>query len=1377
MPSFQIIDYKDLNVSAEDPSASPTADESEERYVVRVFGRTSPKDTDFPDKSVCLTLTGFRPYFYLRVPTHFSPSLLKDWFRFSRRLKNVEVGRKVLYKDFDGFQAGHKRCFVKISSASSYTTRKAAQVITKALRLELDVWVDKETDENGVRKILEERYGSAEGVAEIIRGEVQGKVCCRVRYTNQASFMKVINRNRDIYPNIEKFERELRNDPEYRLYESNIDPVLRLMHSIGIRGCSWVKVPNGVLTKHTVVSMCDLEGEISWERVSPDVDKEEASETARFRVMSYDIETMSSDENGGFPQASRDGDYVIQIGITMNYFQHQDCYKYILLSLKECDPIEGVVVQSYEDERELLRAFVKILEEEDPDVITGYNIFGFDNVYLKDRAVKLGIGDEFSFWSRLRESCAFKEKKLSSSALGDNRLYFYESSGRVQVDLFKVVQRDYNLPSYKLDFVSSYFNQNSIKEVGNGYFVTSGVSGIDVGGYVSLKVFEENSCGVEDDYPGKFQVKDIQAHGKLFKVFCDGQLPTDMEGCELRWCMAKDDLPPKKIFEYWPIDPHHRSIIGKYCIKDTYLVAFLMEKLDILSNNCAMSNVSFVPLPYIFLRGQGIKALSLVAERCKQDGYLIPTVSKEELTNHVFEAKDKSFISDYGDSDVECTYDGCGVKGRLKLYEGGVVVCGGCSRVQYYSAYQGARVIDPEPGIHWDPIAVLDYASLYPSSIIAKNISWETIVQDPVYDNTEGYYFHEVKYVETTTGKEIVCRYAQAKDGSYGVIPKMLRMLLDERSRIKKLLKKETNPFKKRILDGQQLAMKLTGNSTYGQMGALTSAIHKTQLAACTTAVGQNMLTVAQNFIEKQFVPMLEELPSDHWARQYLPLQPKVVYGDSVVGDTPLIIKCSGRIRTMRIDELVMDHQWKPWGDKEVFIGSASELSVWSDTGFIPIKKVIRHKCRKPIVRVVTPHGEVDCTTDHSLVDKQFNRVSPNDVTIGTTDLLHCTYDSLFDHISHLNASSIFHPKGRMRNVTGELIVPPHILNAPTREEVCAWLKDVEPRLPIKDKGKEYYLGLNLLRHRCGLNPRVEGDYVVYIKEMPCNGEVYVYDLETESGHFHVGPYDLVVHNTDSVFCTWNLPKEMEQREKREVTIRLGQLAGELVKPLLDKPQDLEYEKVFHPWIVLTKKRYVGLKYEFDPDKYSISMMGICIKRRDFCRIVKKVCGGILHRMMFESSKEKIIEFVQAMIQDIIDGKFSIQDFVLSKRLRSEYANPDILPHVALAKRMTQRDPAQAPQVGDRLSYVTIYNPKLLGKKNILQAERVEELGYVIDNNLKVDYVHYITNQVMRPACQFLSLITDSPEKVIFDPIIAKEVKRRYREKNQKFVDYFKKKE
>jgi DNA polymerase delta subunit 1 len=123
--------------------------------------------------------------------------------------------------------------------------------------------------------------------------------------------------------------------------------------------------------------------------------------------------------------------------------------------------------------------------------------------------------------------------------------------------------------------------------------------------------------------------------------------------------------------------------IAKYCMMDTVLCIELLNKLKIVSNLMSMANVCYCPLKYIILRGERIKTLSLVSKKCQDNNYILkPLVVQKE------------------DS----------------------------------SDYEGATVLKPEPGLYLNhPVSVLDYTSLYPSSMISKNLSHETFVK--IYDD------------------------------------------------------------------------------------------------------------------------------------------------------------------------------------------------------------------------------------------------------------------------------------------------------------------------------------------------------------------------------------------------------------------------------------------------------------------------------------------------------------------------------------------------------------------------------------------------------------------------------------------------------------------
>jgi DNA polymerase elongation subunit (family B) len=263
------------------------------------------------------------------------------------------------------------------------------------------------------------------------------------------------------------------------------------------------------------------------------------------------------------------------------------------------------------------------------------------------------------------------------------------------------------------------------------------------------------------------------------------------------------------------------------------------------------------------------------------------------------------------------------------------------------------------------------------------------------------------------------------------------------------------------------------------------------------------------------------------------------------------------------------------------------------------------------------------------------------------------------------------------------------------------------------------------------------------IEELPdYNG--YVYDLTTENHHFAAGVGNLIVHNTDSVFFTFNLAnKETGEKivgEKAlELSIEIAQTACHMVSSFLKAPHDFEYEKTFMPFCLLSKKRYVGMKYEFDPKKGKRNEMGIVLKRRDNAPIVKDVYGGIIDILMKDQNLQKAIDYLNSCLQDLVDGNVPIEKLIITKSLNGFYKNPQQIAHKVLADRITSRDPGNKPSSGDRIPFVYIVNPN----KKALQGEKIETPTFIKDNNLKIDYSFYITNQIMKPLLQLFGLVLE----------------------------------
>ena len=207
-----------------------------------------------------------------------------------------------------------------------------------------------------------------------------------------------------------------------------------------------------------------------------------------------------------------------------------------------------------------------------------------------------------------------------------------------------------------------------------------------------------------------------------------------------------------------------------------------------------------------------------------------------------------------------------------------------------------------------------------------------------------------------------------------------------------------------------------------------------------------------------------------------------------------------------------------------------------------------------------------------------------------------------------------------------------------------------------------------------------------------------------------------------------------------ELTIELAQEAGELATKFLKNPHDLEYEKTFLPFCLLSKKRYVGMLYELDPEVCYRKSMGIVLKRRDNAPIVKDVYGGIIDILMKDRDVEKAVRFLRECLKDIVDEKYPLDKLIITKSLRGFYKNPKQIAHNVLANRIGKRDAGNKPSVGDRIPYIFIKNDN----KKALQGEKIETPEFIKANDdVEINYSYYITNQIMKPVQQVFALVLE----------------------------------
>lgn len=647
-------------------------------------------------------------------------------------------------------------------------------------------------------------------------------------------------------------------------YNKGKDALIQFFHSQHIKPSGWIQVNNYSNINKKTNSVYNIEAE--WE----DVVNYESDDIVKFKLCAYDIECIS--EDGTFPLASRETDKIVSIAATISEIGSNDIiYKCIIILAengKNCPNIDGVDVFNCLNEKEVILKFCEVVRNQNPDFITGWNNFGFDDNYIRDRSVLLGIENKINFSRFKRSVSKFRENvKLSSSALGDNIFNFYDMAGRVNFDLMKVIQRDNRLISYKLDFVASKFFREQIVNIeyneGISILTLKNKSKTFHNGQYTFILRNENDTDYNYEHKGsrKFKILNIEDHKIKIIGFIDPEF-INTKGVKFI-CNAKDDLPPAQIFEkYKKGEPDDLIKLSLYNIQDCALCNLLCNKLFILINNIAMANTCYTTSYNIFNRGQGVRVYSIVSKKCLESGYLIPDLKREKKEDDL--------------------------------------------------SFEGAYVIPPTPGIK-PAIFCLDYAALYPRSIICKNISHEMYLKNANDDNIEkykklypNYDFNRIEYNIVTekkkpkTKKELafnyveekyghnniidmyglndcdskikktkVCYFAVNKNGVKGIIPQVASDVLTSRANVRKEQKKyEPHSFIWEVFEQKQLSYKVVCNSIYGALGAATGKIGLMELAACTTATGQIMLKTAKNFVELT-LPKIINLAFENYDKYY----------------------------------------------------------------------------------------------------------------------------------------------------------------------------------------------------------------------------------------------------------------------------------------------------------------------------------------------------------------------------------------------------------------------------------------------------------------------------------------------------------------------------
>jgi DNA polymerase elongation subunit (family B) len=636
--------------------------------------------------SVMCKITGFTPFYYIKVSDNFNKVKLSrflDYIEESWQFKKkVDNGDRSVWVDY------YKNCLLR---------DKCTIVLKKDLY--------------GFRNGKKYKY-------------------IRLVFNNHIA----MNKSKYIFKKPIRITGIHENVIKYKLYESNFEPFMRFCHINDILMAGWVKLPKDKFKYIKGEANTQISVEINWKSIKS---LKEKQDIANFLQASWDIETYSFD--GAFPDpnkksyiSTKDRDntltiediypnVIYQIATTFKYYREKNMMVKHLLTLKKSDKIEigndnvDVIVEECKNEKELILRWFDIISKTDPDIFYTYNGDSFDCMYLYERAKLYGIDNILrQKLSRLTNiETNIKKETFSSSAYGDSEFIRFYIPGRLNYDLLIHYKRGMKkYPSYKLD-------------------------------YISNEILKE----------------------------------------------GKHDITAKEIFSYYKEGKSDQICqIGKYCIQDTELLQKLVDKQLILITIIQLANVTFVPIGFLTTRGQTIKVYSQLLRKARQMDFLVPHTNFNE-DSYPINVKckmphDIEIVpgqTEYIEINCGKSQSFSGIPDKAKIRD--FIITGRITEIiddtefvvlsdveldrEYYnvkwrqngditrifssddlvdSSFTGATVLDPNPGFYSENIAVLDFASLYPTIMISRNLCYSSFIMNPKYLGIKDVNYENLKW-------------------------------------------------------------------------------------------------------------------------------------------------------------------------------------------------------------------------------------------------------------------------------------------------------------------------------------------------------------------------------------------------------------------------------------------------------------------------------------------------------------------------------------------------------------------------------------------------------------------------------------------------------
>lgn len=1047
----------------------------------------------------------------------------------------------------------------------------------------------------------------------------------------------------------------------------------------GVVPSGWVRVREAT-TSGRFLGALRTQIRLRTDTVEPLPDR---SDIAPLVVASFDIECVPK-RGTKFPRPECTDDQLAQIGVSFGIIGRGVVHRSVIC-LGETSPVtlrdtgEPVEIISCETERDVLQAFADMMLETSPDIVTGYNIFGFDFRYMADRALRIeafmsspNFEAVLAAWHATRrvvrdyEDAKFQNNGLEATAALNSLAYVnvyvppWNKNPRIPALPHAVrALLDYETEE-ELRHAYDYFHamqrrasSPSASPSGGDLFSFNWCARLSSRCKLDIVILSSSALGENElfrfDMPGActfdlflYVKSNVRMGSYKLSSVCDKFTPG----------RNKVDLDYKTMFQHYQSeDPELRAVVAEYCSMDCDLPILICEATGWIGDIVEMSRVCYTSLPDLVTRGQQVKVYSQIARYAEQWGFAM---------NHEV----------------------------IPPPTGG---------------YEGATVLEPNAGYYRVPIATLDFASLYPSIMQAHNLCFSTYIMErnrramqKLVDRGK----LSVEKIQTGVGEH----WFVDRASFVGLLPRLLAHLLGARRAVKKIMKKEADPRRKKLLDSKQKSLKISCNSVYGFTGVQSGRMPCYPISSSTTSLGRQMIEDTKSAVECKY-PGAE-----------------VIYGDSVAPWTPITARVDGEVQTLLVGEFAKklgSAAFDAQPDGKETCELHDNIMVLTSTGWCRASRIIRHRLEKPLLRVHTNVGWIDVTEDHSMIREDGTVVPPKDLKVAdrllpsalslalpsetrqyadirVAVIRMCTRRESVPKTIHITlkrdvqlarlmgatlrdladerfffpttlltrgfvkrAAQRLHPEfvwadeqngvvgtasGGFKQCESEirrmyqrtaLEYPSYLINGGNVQEIAEYMYCCLPSgqsVVVRDSCSA--LRIRTLAAIAGIRVKVRcagtsvftitedntrdagGVVVLSVEEQP-SVPVYVYDF-TVPGAERFDANGICVHNTDSVMVKFpNVPPTMEGMKQ---CFALGEEAAAHVTDVTFGPwpeKVLEMEKASYPYILFKKKRYIARIYERpNEDDGEYDYKGVELKRRDNSLFLRHLYKKCLENMV-----------------------------------------------------------------------------------------------------------------------------------------------------------------